>query len=222
MARAEHLRQIKRLAREQLAAEGATNLSLRAIARDLGMVSSAIYRYYASRDDLMTALIIDAYDALGAAAEVADAGRERTDLAGRWRAVATAAYDWAEANPAEYGLIFGTPVPGYSAPDDTIGPASRYTAVLVAILVDAKAAGHRPVGPGPSAETRAQVAALLARTGISIDEESMFAGMNAWVAVFGAISFSRFGHFHNVLADPRPFFADLVETQAARIVGLPA
>ena len=85
--RAEMIEEIKSAARRHLAADGA-NLSLRAVARELGMVSSALYRYFASRDDLLTALIIDAYNVLGEAAERADATvTDRTDLAGRWLAV---------------------------------------------------------------------------------------------------------------------------------------
>src|SRR5438876_1637356 len=85
--RAELVDEIKAAARRHLAVDGA-NLSLRAVARDLGMVSSALYRYFASRDDLLTALIVDAYDALGEAAERADAGiTKRADLRGRWLAV---------------------------------------------------------------------------------------------------------------------------------------
>ena len=85
--RAELLAEIKRLARDQMREHGPASLSLRAIARDLGMASSAIYRYFASRDDLLTALIIDAYDDLGERAEAADAPFARTDVDGRFRAV---------------------------------------------------------------------------------------------------------------------------------------
>src|ERR1700743_687804 len=122
-ARAELTREIKEEARRQLAATGADGLSLRAVAKELGMVSSALYRYYPSRDDLLTALIIDAYNALGAAAEHALAGpgsaRER------WIAACHAIRDWARSNPQEYALVYGSPVPGYRAPEATIGPASR-------------------------------------------------------------------------------------------------
>src|SRR5204863_3789612 len=109
--RAELVDEIKAVARRHLAADGA-NLSLRAVARDMGMVSSALYRYFASRDDLLTALIIDAYDAMGEAAERADASvTERTDLTGRWQAICRGVRAWALAHPAEYALLFGTPVP---------------------------------------------------------------------------------------------------------------
>src|SRR5271169_5158994 len=86
-ARAELTREVKQEARRQLAAHGAQGLSLRAVARELGMVSSALYRYFPSRDALLTALIIDAYDALGAAVESADTAQPRSDLRGRWRAI---------------------------------------------------------------------------------------------------------------------------------------
>lgn len=112
--RAGMIEEIKAVARRHLATDGA-NLSLRAVARDMGMVSSAIYRYFPSRDDLLTALILEAYDALGDAVEAADAAVGRDDLRGRWHAVCRAARAWALAHPAEYALIYGSPVPGYAA-----------------------------------------------------------------------------------------------------------
>src|SRR5271168_1272071 len=139
--RAELTQEIKDEARRQLAEAGAGSLSLRAIARQLGMVSSGIYRYFKSRDELLTALIIDAYDALGAQVEAADAGCDREDFGGRWGACSHGARDWARQHPHEYALIYGSPVPGYRAPEDTNTPASRVTQTLVAIIRDAAAAG---------------------------------------------------------------------------------
>src|SRR5439155_24329940 len=137
--RAELIEEIKNAARRQIATEGAS-LSLRAVARELGMVSSALYRYFASRDDLLTALIIDAYNAMGEASERADEGiADRTDVLGRWLAVARSLRAWALAFPHEYALIYGSPVPGYAAPQDTIGPSTRPVLVLGSILAAAKA-----------------------------------------------------------------------------------
>src|SRR5260370_18857302 len=100
--RAEMIDEIKETARRQLATGGA-NLSLRAIARELGVVSSALYRYFASRDELLTALIIDAYNAIGEAGERADAAvTDRLDLTSRWLAVADAWRDGCLAHPAAY------------------------------------------------------------------------------------------------------------------------
>ena len=89
-ARAEITREILDAARGYLATDGAPALSLRAIARDLGMASSALYRYFDSRDALLTRLIIDAYDSLGAAAEASESVVDRADLAGRFTAICQA------------------------------------------------------------------------------------------------------------------------------------
>ncbi|MEI8082026.1 MAG: TetR/AcrR family transcriptional regulator, partial [Actinomycetes bacterium] len=123
-------------AREQIASNGASGLSLRAIARELGMASSAVYRYFPSRDDLLTQLIIDAYDSLGAAAERAHEAVADHDVATRFRAVIGSVREWALANQHEYFLIYGTPVPGYRAPEDTVGPATRVPILLLGLLVD--------------------------------------------------------------------------------------
>jgi AcrR family transcriptional regulator len=161
-ARAELTREIKQEARRQLAASGAQGLSLRAVARELGMVSSAIYRYFPSRDELLTALIIDAYNALGEAAEAADSGVPAdsggavdpgvavdsgvaaADVRGRWRAVCGAIRAWALAHPHEYALIYGSPVPGYQAPRATVASAIRVVRVMGGILADAGAIDDAP------------------------------------------------------------------------------
>ena len=126
-ARIELTAEIKDTARRHLAQDGAQGLSLRAVARDLGMASSAIYRYFPSRDELLTALIIDAYDAIGATAERADAKAVSEDRpAGlRWLLVCRAVRRWALRHPHEFALVYGSPVVGYAAPLDTVEPATR-------------------------------------------------------------------------------------------------
>src|SRR6516164_11651854 len=166
-ARAELTREIKQEARRQLAAHGAEGLSLRAVARELGMVSSALYRYFPSRDELLTALIIDAYDALGDAAEAADAGRPAADIRGRWAATCHAVRNWALAHPHEYALIYGSPVPGYQAPQATVAPAARVARVAGGMVADAwrearEAGGgvRGPDGDAPAADGRVRGAAV--------------------------------------------------------------
>src|SRR5260370_20631084 len=123
--RAEMIEDIKAIARRHLEPDGA-NLSLRAVARDVGMVSSALYRYFASRDELLTALILDAYNSLADAVEAADASvTDRTRLRDRWLASARAVRSWALTTPAEYPLLYGSPVPGYAAPQETAARALR-------------------------------------------------------------------------------------------------
>ena len=105
----------------------APTLSLRAVARELGMASSAVYRYFPSRDELLTALIVDAYDALGDTAEQALAGRCGGRRPTRWLALSTSIRAWAVAQPHEYALLYGSPVPGYrgAARHDRSGRARR-------------------------------------------------------------------------------------------------
>lgn len=220
-ARAEFTREIKRLAREQLAVAGVAGISLRAISRDLGMVSSAIYRYFPSRDDLLTALIVDAYDTIGAAAVQADESVLSRDPLDRWIAVGTAAYRWAAQSPSEYGLIFGTPVPGYAAPDDTIGPATRFTAVLLEVLVDAQSSGRlRPMHTSLSDTVVGEMSKMRSKLSLEIDDQLLAAGLLSWVALFGAISFIRFGHFNNVIDDCDGFFDNVLVQLGVDVIGL--
>ena len=111
-AREQTMRDIVRIGREHLATDGAAALSLRAVARDLGLVSSAVYRYVASRDELLTLLVVDGYDELGDAVDAALAGVDRSDHAGRMAAIGRAVRAWGLADPATYALLFGSPVPG--------------------------------------------------------------------------------------------------------------
>jgi len=223
-ARAEITREILEAGRRHLATDGAAALSLRAIARELGMASSAVYRYVASRDVLLTRLIIDAYDSLGAAAEAASEAAGPADLAGRWSALCLAVRAWALANPNEWALIYGSPVPGYAAPAETVGPASRVSALLVQILADA--AERRVALPGPAARepgqaARKAMAPLLAVLPAAITDAAILAGLMVWSALLGTISLELFGQLHNVIGESRAdrdaFFDECVARWAAQI-----
>lgn len=199
-ARIEVAAAIKDEAREQLAAEGAAKLSLRAVARELGMVSSALYRYFPSRDDLLTALIIDAYDAVGEVAEaaLAKAGGPSGAPSARWMAVACAVRDWALAHPHEYALIYGSPVPGYTAPQDTVGPASRVGQVFIGLLRDAHLTEGLAVPP-LTAELRPEAARMAAGLAADLPPAVVVALVSAWAQLFGMISFELFGQFDKVV-----------------------
>lgn len=219
-ARAEITSEILDAGRRYLATDGASGLSLRAIARDLGMASSAVYRYVASRDDLLTKLIIEAYDSLGAAAEAAEAAIDRADLTARWAAVCTTVRTWAIANPNEYALIYGSPVPGYVAPTDTIAPASRVSNLLVGILLDAAARQHDDADDDRSAWRAALKPVRDALPG-GIPDTAIQTSLMVWSALFGVISFELFGQFHNVVdEDSRArdsFFAECVRRWADQL-----
>lgn len=221
--RAELTREITDVARRQLAVDGASDLSLRAVAREMGMASSAIYRYFPSRDDLLTALIIDGYNAVGEAVENADAAVPREDHAGRWMAVCHAVRDWALAHPHEYALLYGSPVPGYRAPQDTIPAAVRDVAVYGRIVSDAHHAGAlNPPGPHPPVppsfrDDAARVRELMP----DAPDDAIIRGLIAWTGLFGWISFELFGQFNNTILDLAPAFDHAMRCQA-RTLGLPA
>lgn len=201
--RAELTAEIKQVARRHLAADGASGLSLRAVARELGMVSSAVYRYFPSRDELLTALIVDAYTAVGGAAATAEAAVRRSDLGGRWLAVCRATREWAVAHPHEYALIFGSPVPGYAAPADTIDPAAQIPLLLLGILGDAVLAGHAPA-TSPASMPRvlhADLKRLRAQAAPGLSDHYLARALLAWSQLIGLISFELFGHLHNVITD---------------------
>jgi len=223
-ARAELTREIAEAARRQLATEGAAGLSLRAVARELGMVSSAVYRYFGSRDELLTALIVDGYNAVGAAVEEAEAACPRGDFAARWLAACRAVRDWALAHPHEYALVYGSPVPGYQAPEQTIGPASRVAGVLGAIVSDAHRAGvlEPPGGWPPPPGAFAPDAARLRESVLAgVPDDVVALALAGWASLFGLVSFELFGQFENVVTD-RPAFFDHSAACLGRLAGLPA
>jgi AcrR family transcriptional regulator len=224
-ARAEITAEILKAARGYLATGGAPALSLRAIARDLGMASSALYRYFGSRDELLTRLIIDAYDSLGAAAEAGEATIERNDLAARLAAVCESVRAWALAHPNEYALIYGSPVPGYVAPADTVRPASRVTVLLLRIIVEAALAGRIPDAasadenstgedPGPAAA----VAPIRSHLPPGVPAPLVQRALMVWTNLFGVVSFELYGQLRNVVGeqpgDREAFFADCVRRWA--------
>ncbi|WP_433254325.1 TetR/AcrR family transcriptional regulator [Streptosporangium sp. CA-135522] len=221
--RAELTREITDIARRHLATEGAGGLSLRAVAREMGMVSSAIYRYFPSRDDLLTALIIDGYNAVGEAVENADAACPPHDHTGRWLALCHVVRDWALAHPHEYALLYGSPVPGYQAPQDTIAPAIRDTIVYGRIVSDAHRAGAlNPPGicpPVPAAfsEDAARVRAIIP----DVPDDVIVRALMIWTGLFGWLNFELFGQFNNTILDPTAAFDHSMRCSAA-FLGLPA
>ncbi len=212
-ARIELTDEIKASGRRQLAEVGAADLSLRAVARDLGMVSSAVYRYVASRDDLLTLLLVDAYDALGAATEEAASDR-RGGFEARWVRVAASVRRWALEHPHEYALAYGSPVPGYQAPPDTVPPAARPAVAALGVVADGVADGEVAVGAArPMSRTlHADLARLRDEVALDLPDEVVARALLAWTQLFGGISFELFGHLHGVITG----YDDLFAHQARR------
>jgi AcrR family transcriptional regulator len=215
--RAELTREIKEAGRRQLAEQGTAGLSLRAIAREMGMASSAIYRYYPSRDELLTALIIDSYESVGRAATAAENAVDRSATLSRWLATANAVRRWALAAPQEWALIYGSPVPGYRAPTDTIDPAVIVPLLIIRIVSDAHPdadhdLGARPTRPAPPvsppmpASVQSDLEALAAQLDQPLTAHWLAPTTMAWTQLVGSISFELFGHLHNVIHDYPAYF----------------
>jgi AcrR family transcriptional regulator len=199
--------QIIELGRRHLVTEGAAGLSLRAIARDLGMVSSAVYRYVSSRDDLLTLLLVDAYS------ELADAVDRAGATAGSWRdrllAMAHAARGWAIDQPARWALLYGSPVPGYHAPrEHTVGPGTRVVGALFGAIGAGIASGDIP-------QSNAAAAQPLSSDFDRLREEFEFTGDDSsvakcfllWAGLVGAISLEVFGQYGaDTLTEPGAVF----------------
>lgn len=208
-ARKQTMDDIVRLGREQLATVTPTELSLRGIARELGIVSSAIYRYVKDRDELLTLLIVDAYDELGAAVEDAVAAASRRSPRARALVACQAVRTWALREPSRFALLFGTPVPGYAAPADrTVEPGTRVPAVLLALLEEAHRSGELepPSGPLPR-PVRRDMEEIRREYGLSVPSASLARGIGLWSALVGAVSFEVFDQYGpDTFADPGAFF----------------
>lgn len=197
-ARARTLEDITRIGRSHLATQGAAALSVRAVARDLGVVSSAIYRYVRSRDDLLTLLVIDGYDELGDAVDAAVSTVSDDDYRGRFLAIGRAVRTWALQEPATYALLFGSPVPGYEAPGErTIGPGTRVVGALVQVWGDAHAAGAvQDLAPvSVPRKLAADVRRIRKDFPTSAPDDLVLRGVLGWAALFGCVNFEVFGQY---------------------------
>lgn len=222
-ARAQTMADIVRIGRQHLSTEGAAALSLRAVARDLGVVSSAVYRYVASRDELLTLLVVAGYDELGDAVDSALEKVEEGDFGARLTAIGTTVRAWAVGDPAMYALLFGSPVPGYHAPAErTTEPGTRVIRALVQLWAQAYAAGaiQVPEGPPVPGSLAKAFVAVRAELGVDLPDQVLARGVLAWAALFGCISFEVFGQYGpDTFGDPAALFGHQLRV-LAETVGL--
>ncbi|MFD0268080.1 TetR/AcrR family transcriptional regulator [Streptomyces sp. NPDC127106] len=197
--------EIKGHAWAQIGAAGASALSLNAIAKQMGMSGPALYRYFANRDELITALVKDAYRSL------ADLFRSRAEAgAADLRGLADALRQWALEDPQRYFLVYGTPVPGYRAPEDT----SRIASEIMAVLLDAcDAEGPLPAAAEPLdtdlAEHRARAGEHPAPA------PALRRALTFWSRLHGVLSLELAGHFTGMGFDPALLYT--AETQTLRV-----
>ena len=221
--RAEAITQIKAAALEQVRADGAGAVSLRGVARAVGMSSPGLYRYYASRDELLTQLISDAYDDLTAAL-VAARERAGPDLRDRLRAVALAYFDWAEGHMSEWSLVFGSPVPGYDAPAG--GPTTQAARRFGVVFTDLVAEGWDgcPAGFASPPVLPRKPGGVLDLGGRELPDDPRFFGVvsRLWSRLHGVIALGLLGHLLPATLAPesvRTLYEAEVEDQA-RVLGL--
>jgi AcrR family transcriptional regulator len=218
--RRERLRQatveeIKAVARAQMAAGGTASVTLRAIAREMGVTPSALYRYFGSRDELVTALVTSAYDALADAMEAAVATVPAGRHAERVQTAFGAFRRWGLEQPTEFALIFGSPIPGYQAPEETRPAGERYTGLLLRLLVEAHHAGALR-----QERLARRVPALLERQLVAFRDRQDLPGLpvpvlafalSAWVRLHGVVALEVFGHLRPAVGDGGPLFEQEVE-----------
>ena len=224
-ARAATVEEIKSTALALMREQGTTEVRFTDIARVMGMTPPALYRYFADRDELLTALITDAYGDLGATVATARDSVPEDDLAGRWVAAATAYRDWARSEPQQFALILGLPVPGYVAPQE--GPTTDAAKDAMAQLADlfVRAANLGRLGP-PLLD---EVSPLMVRCahdkhpeldGI-VPPESFQAMIHAWATLHGITSLDAYGQFDWMSPEARDaLFASTIR-MAALAAGIP-
>ncbi|MFI7382242.1 TetR/AcrR family transcriptional regulator [Streptomyces sp. NPDC049813] len=208
--RAQVRAEIKDHAWEQVRTAGASALSLNAIAKLMGLSGPALYRYFAGRDELITELVGDAYRGLAdlfrstAATVTADEGP-----GARLSALAHALRGWALADPHRYLLVYGTPVPGYQAPDDITAVARE----IMAPLLDACAELPQD---GPPAPFDTHLAAHRDWAGAHpAPPAALHRALSVWTRLHGVLSLEAAGHFTGMGFDP----ALLYEAELSALTG---
>lgn len=195
---------IKETAWRQIAETGASAMSLRAIARELGITAPAIYNYFPRRDDLVTELIVDAFNSLGESQQDSIRNLPEDDLSTRLTTLGLAYRNWAVTHPQRYQLIFGTPIPGYEAPTDITTPAAAWSLVpLIETLQAIFAAGRLRVdrSAAMTPELRSMLEAWSQFTG-GTDIEVLYAALVIWSRVHGLVTLEIGHQFPSFIADP--------------------
>ena len=209
-----------------VARDGAATLSLREIAREMGLTPSALYRYYASRDAILTALTMRGFADLGAAVEAAAATAPPQQFCPAMLAACHAFRTWALEHPHEYGLMFGTPVPGFTIDTEQVTDAVMRTGmVLIAQLVGGVQAGLVTVPDEITipADLRPGLQKFVEHksNGILTIAEAAVA-MQFWVLLLGLVSSEVYCHLPEQLILSGPVFFDHTVRRALVAIGVDA
>jgi AcrR family transcriptional regulator len=232
--RAATVQEIKDVARQLLVAHGPAALSLRAIAREMGVTAPALYRYFDGHEALVEALAADFYNELSDAMDAATAAESTKrrsphadpgiTVAARLIAASVEFRAWSVSHPAEFGLIFGTPIPGVDFYDET-SPAciagQRFGLVFAALFLELWAV--RPFAVPDLRELDPRLIPQLddyrARLGVDLPIPVVYVFLSCWARVYGMVTMEVFGHLTFALADPEPAFMTELH-QIGRLMGL--
>lgn len=207
--------EIKQTARQLLAQDGPDALTLRAIAREMGMTAPGLYRYFASHDDLVVAVCHDVLDELTVVLLAARDTVSRDDPVGRLGAICRAFRHWALAHPREFQLSFatgaGTGPPGQAAPEEL-----RFGGVFLDVFVEIWTAAPFPVPDEASLppDLVRQVRAFSAVVGDVLPLGALTAYLAGWVRLYGAVTIETFGLLRFALEDAEPMFEALLDDMA--------
>ncbi len=179
------------------------------------MVSSAVYRYFPSRDDLITELLVICYTELAEEVEAAETEvTDRSDRLGRWLAIARTVRRWAVAHPYDYALLYGSPVPGYAAPRRTVEPAARIPRLVIALVSENDAVPALPTAGADGDRLHDALRGIREFAGVDLDNERAMRGLQAWSGLIGAITLELFGHLANGVTDFDTWFDALARRLA--------
>jgi AcrR family transcriptional regulator len=227
-ARAATIAEIKETALHLMHERGTTDCHFSDIAREMGMTAPALYRYFADVDDLLTALIVDAFNDLGEAVAKARDRVPVDDPSGRLLAVGQAYRTWARREPQRFALILGMPVPGYAAPEEgpTTEAARRAMAQMKSLFLDALDQGlvGKPLIEEVDDSVRqiAEIHPDMHGDERKLPPETFQAMLNCWASLHGFTSLETYGHLEFLPPEVRDALFQLGVRLAAMAAGLPA
>jgi AcrR family transcriptional regulator len=222
------LGEIKDVTRRLLVNDGLAGVSLRAIAREMGMTAPALYRYYPSLEALVSALCADLYYEASAAMERARDACPPDEPGARLYTVCREFRRWSVAHPAEFGLMFGSPLPGMTVegdhdPENKQDAAGGYFAgVFLGLFIEIwrRAPFEVPPAEEMAPALRRQLGAYAAAVGAELPTGAAQLFLSCWIRLYGMVAMEVFGHLHFALVDVEPMFeAELAN--AARLLGIP-
>lgn len=204
--RVETSAEIKTIALKLMSTGGPDAISLRAIAREMGMTAGAIYGYYTTRDDLITTLINDVHTSLVDTVEAARDAVPEADPAGRILAWAQAFREWALANPEGFRLIYGDPVPGYQPPEGGAAPEAEHrTCAGLAGLIAAAWPYAEPLqaeGDHQWSDFHPDLVATVHEEFPGLPPAAVALALRVWGRMHGPVALDIYGHLRGQTHDP--------------------